>query len=291
MTGRTAVRSRFFLPIFLSAAMTPAFVSFAQAPAPSSSPTTPATAAAEPLVFEVSAIKPNNSGSGNSSSNTNNGRFTATNVTLKNLIQYEAYDIPASRILGGPKWLDSTRFDVEAKTDSDTTEQLGKVASAERRRQTQAMFQQLLADRFQLKVHWETRELPIYTLAVAKNGPKLQPTAETNGHSGTSVNGNGSSVDFKTTGLTLQQFAQSLTSSASRELGREVVDKTGIAGRYDITLHWASENGAAPSSDSAQDSGPSLFTAIQEQIGLKLEPGKGPVQVLVIDHAEMPSEN
>lgn len=126
-------------------------------------------------VFEVATIKLNKSGSRSSYSSTRNGHLIATNILLKNLMQYEAYGIPGSRILGGPKWLDSTRFDLEAKMDDSTANRLQALPHSEQRVEEQAMVQQLLADRFRLAVHRETRELPVYALVAAKNGPKLQP--------------------------------------------------------------------------------------------------------------------
>ena len=291
MSARSVRRLWFPLGLTPLLATTQVIASFAQTSTPQSAPTVSDAAAP---IFEVAAIKLNNSGSGSSSSNTNNGRFTATNVSLKNLMQYEAYDIPASRILGGPKWIDSTRFDIEAKMEDGEAAQLKALDHEHGRVQVQAMFQQLLADRFQLKVHWETRELPVYALVVAKNGAKLPPTKDTTGNTGTSSNGHGSSVQFTATGQTLAQLAQSLTTAAAHDLGREVIDKTGIEGKYDVSLNWTRDTGAASAASpdsNTQDSGPSIFTAIQEQLGLKLEPAKGPVQVLVIDHAEMPSEN
>jgi len=289
MSAPSGRRLSFFLPFVPLLAASLATASFPQTSAPSQAAAPPATA----LTFEVAAIKLNQSGSGNSNSDTDNGRFTATNLSLKNLMQWEAYDIPASRILGGPKWLDSTRFDIEAKMDEATAAQLKALDRQQSQIQSQAMFQQLLADRFKLVVHWETRELPVYALVVMKSGAKLQPTKDTTGNSGTSTSGHDSTVKFTATGQTVAQLAQSLTSSAAGDLGREVIDKTGIEGRYDVTINWTRDTGAASSGadGNAQDSGPSLFTAIQEQLGLKLEPSKGPVKVLVIDHAEMPSAN
>jgi uncharacterized protein (TIGR03435 family) len=149
-------------------------------------------------------------------------------------------------------------------------------------------FNKLLADRFKLAVHWETRELPVYALVVAKNGPNLHKAKEADGGSHISA-GTG---QFTSQGTTMTEMAQTLTQELSRELGRVVIDKTEIAGRYDVALKWTPETGTASSNaEGATDSGPSIFTAIQEQLGLKLESAKGPVQVLVIDHAEMPSEN
>jgi uncharacterized protein (TIGR03435 family) len=189
--------------------------------------------------------------------------------------------------------------------DDAEAAQLKALDYEHRRVQAQAMFQQLLADRFQLKVHWETRELPVYALVVTKKGAKLQPAKDTTGNTGTSSNSHGSGVQFTATGQTLAQLAESLTSAAAHDLGREVIDRTGIEGKYDVSLNWTRDTGAAsagPDSNTqdsgpsiftgnTQDLGPSIFTAIQEQLGLKLEPSKGPVRVLVIDHAEMPSEN
>lgn len=285
-SGRRQWISLGLTPLLAAALAT---ASFAQSPAslsPASQPATPAPA------FDVAAIKVNNSGGGNSSSNTNDGRFTASNVTLKNLIQYEAYGIPGPRILGGPKWIDTTRFDVEAKMDEAEAAKLKALDRKQNGEQTHAMFQQLLADRFKLAVHWETRELPIYALVAAKNGPKLQPTKELNGGSGTSSHGSQTSRELKATNQTVQDLAETLTQILSEELGRNVVDKTGIEGKYDFELKWTPQTDA-PAADNGvpADNGPSFFTAIQEQLGLKLESAKGPVKVLVIDHAEMPSEN
>jgi uncharacterized protein (TIGR03435 family) len=252
---------------------------------------TPAPAADTPT-FEVAAIKPNNTGSGNSSSNTDKGLFTAENVTLKGIMQYEAYDISPSRILGGPKWLESAHFDIRAKVDEATAARLDQLGREERRAQNQAMFQQLLADRFQLKVHWETRQLPVYALVPVKSGVKLKPADPKQG-SGTSSSGNGTVVKFKATGQTLTEFAHALTSDAQEDLGRTVVDQTGIQGKYDFPLNWTreSDRSSAQSDIGKPDAGPSLFTAIQEQLGLKLESTKAPVKVLVIDQAELPTDN
>jgi uncharacterized protein (TIGR03435 family) len=281
--------------LLLVAALLPPVAALAQTSAPpvSSSPA-PAATDTQP-VFEVAAIKENHSANGNSNSDTNQGRFKATNVSLKNLIQYDAYGIPGPRILDGPKWLDSAKFDIDAKTEDSVTEHLQGLDNKQRKAESQAMFQQLLADRFKLAVHWETRELPIYALVVLKNGSKLQPTKETGDGSGTSTNGNGSTVQFTAKNISIPELAESLTQELSQEVGRTILDKTGIEGKYDLTLKWATSLDSTPVSNAADgaspNSLPSIFTAIQEQLGLKLESSKGPVQVLVVDHAEMPSEN
>jgi len=263
--------------LLLVVAASLAVISFAQ--------TVPPAAAAHP-VFEVTTVKRNKSGGPGSHSNFQNGHFIASNVLLKNLLQYSAYGIPEPRILGGPKWLNSERFDIEAKTDSLAADRLRTLGRDQRRLQTQGMFQQLLADRFKLMTHFETRDLPVYALAVAKKGPILHAWKESDG-SGTSA----STGQLTATGVTVAEIASVLTQELSRELGRIVIDKTGIDGRYNITLKWTPETDATEGTAPPPDAGPSIFTAIQEQLGLKLESAKGPVQVLIIDHVEMPSEN
>jgi uncharacterized protein (TIGR03435 family) len=258
----------------------------AHQPATPTAMSAPATTAAAPLAFEVSTVKPNKSGSSSSESSFQNGRFLASNVSLKSLLQYDAYRIPESRILGGPKWLSSERFDIEAKTDSAVAERLQTLNREQRRIQTQAMFQQLLAERFKLATHWETREQPVYAMVAASKGPHLDLAKEQDGHTSTSSN-NG---QLTAQGVTMAQLADTLTQELSRELGRVVIDKTGIPGRYDCALKWEPDTGTAPANDGT-DSAPSIFTAIQEQLGLKLESSKAPVEVLVVDRAELPSQD
>lgn len=262
-----------------SSAQTSAHQATTSAPAP-------ATTVAAPLAFEVSTVKLNKSGNSGSRSSLQNGRFLASNVTLKNLLQYDAYRISESRILGGPKWLGSERFDIEAKTDDATADRLRNLDRDQRTIQTQAMFQQLLSERFKLTAHWETREQPVYVMVAASKGPHLHPSKEQDGHSGTHSN-NG---ELTAQGITMAQLADTLTQELQRELGRVVIDKTGILGRYDCALKWEPDTGTALTNDGT-DTGPSIFTAIQEQLGLKLESSKGQVQVLVVDHAELPSQD
>jgi len=279
--------------LFLAAASL-AIPSFAQnTPPPPAAPQAAAPVTGPPAAFEVSTVKLNKSGSGHSGSNFKDGRFTATNVQLRNLMEYSAYGIPQPRILGGPKWLESQRFDIEAKMETAAAERLQALPRDQRRVEMQAMYQQLLADRFKLAVHWETREMPIYALVPAKKGPILHVTKNAPGDEGTS-SGTGK---FSAGGLTLNEIAEALTQELSQELGRVIVDQTGIPGRFDVTLKWTPDTGSVAASNATessappQDAGPSIFTAIQEQIGLKLEASKGPVKVLVIDHIEMPTEN
>jgi bla regulator protein blaR1 len=152
------------------------------------------------------------------------------------------------------------------------------------------MEQSLLADRFRLKVHFETREMPVYALVVAKSGAKLNP-AKNEESSRLSTLGNEQGSEMTAIGVTLEQFVLSplLTGPAG---GRPVVDQTGLKGAFDFTLKWTPEQMAA--SAAAEEVGadaPSLFTAIREQLGLLLLPSKAPVEVIVIDHIEQPSAN
>ncbi len=257
----------------------------------SQSPAASSGTAAAPLaspspVFEVTIVKPSKSGESGSHSNFQSGRFIASNVLLKNVIQYQAYGVTEVQIVGGPKWLNSARFDIEAKADDAVTAQLRTLDRDQRRRLMQGMFQQLLADRFKLAVHWETRELPIYDLVIVSKAA-LQPAK----HPESGVHTSASTGTFSAEGVTMTDLARSLTQELSGELGRVIVDKTGIEGRYDVALKWTPDEGQPSADNGSGDAGPSIFTAIQEQLGLKLESSKGPVQVLVIDHVEMPSEN
>jgi uncharacterized protein (TIGR03435 family) len=294
-TERTALRRLFREKLLLLLVAFMAVKSAALALAPScrsQQPPASTADAATPPAFEVAAIKLNQSGSGGSHSTTNNSRFIATNVSLKSLMEYQAYGIPSSQILGGPKWLDSTRFDLEAKMYDYESDHLRSLTRDQRRLETQSMFQQVLADRFKLAVHWETRELPVFALVVVKKGSKLQPARGSTEESGTSSNSSRSGSQFSAKGITLSELAAGLTRELSKELGRDIIDQTEITGRYDLTLKWTPDAVAvSEGADSPADAGPSIFTAIQEQLGLKLEPAKAPIQVLVIDHVEMPSQN
>ena len=214
------------------------------------------------------------------------GALSATGVTLKFLIA-ETYNVRAYQVSGGPGWIGQERWDIRAKAEGVE----GRL-SAE---QFYAMVKALLADRFQLKIHSETKEMPVYALLVGKNGSKL--IAHNNALPSPEKAGAGRSyIRFTTTAI---------AKMLSWEVGRPVVDKTGLRGEYDFKLEWAHEQGqdvlealglprsllrpeAPPPSDSYR---PSIFTAVQEQLGLRLESRKGPVEIIMIDHVERPSDN
>jgi uncharacterized protein (TIGR03435 family) len=218
--------------------------------------------------FEVASIRPAKD-DGNQDIDTDRGRFVAHNLTLKRLIG-RAWDIDESEVLGGPAWIDSDTYDINAKipgSDGQWTRE--KVLN---------MLQSLLADRFQLAVHRETRQVSGYVLAVAKTGPKMTPAKPGPDDSNTSSNG----TYLKATNVTMELLARRL--SRNRDIGKVVVDKTGLTGKFDFELEWAPAQ--AETDDHA-----GIFTALQEQLGLKLESAKVPVEAVVIDRAEKPSEN
>jgi uncharacterized protein (TIGR03435 family) len=215
--------------------------------------------------FEVASVKPNPSGSGHSDIDVDGNLLRMNNVTLKACITW-AFRMTDSQVYG-PDWLGSERFDI--------------VAKAEAGKPQPEMLASVLAERFKLAVHRETKELTIYALVVAKNGPKLKKvdpgeddTTSRRGH-------------LTATRVSMSGLARFLAGPNVR-LGRPVVDKTGLDGVFDFNLDWSPEG----SQEKAADALPSIFIALQEQLGLKLDAQKGPVEVLVVDHVEkIPTEN
>jgi uncharacterized protein (TIGR03435 family) len=251
--------------------------------------------------FEVASIKLNKSAGFGGILNTIHGRFKATNVPIQLLIVV-AYRIKEFQVSGAPAWLTSDRYDIEAKSEGDPTFEASL-----------PMLQTLLEDRLQLKIHRETKELPVYALVVSKPG-KLR---EAEGECGPRPNAPPpppepgklpappcGGIFFFPGHLTGQKVAiTQLLDSLSRVTGRVVLDKTNLTGKYDINLDYTPEQGqfqappggapppGLPPLPPTDPNGPSLFTALQEQLGLKLESQKGLVEMLVIDHVERPSEN
>jgi uncharacterized protein (TIGR03435 family) len=262
-------------------------------------------------VFEVASIKPGSPVLTRISVQILGNRFLAENFNLKMLVA-RAYGMPENRVIGGPGWVDSDRYNLEAKAEGATIppNQLGP------------MLQSLLEDRFQLKAHLETRELPIYELVVARGGPKLKMSEDQTppapmspadmaalmgrggrgaGPAGPPPRGmfNRGNGQYQGTSVRLNTMVNALT----QQLGRPVIDKTGLDALYDISLKWTPGaeqvpnpfalapplGGAAP--PPPDPSGPSIFTALQEQLGLRLESTKGPMEVVIIDSAEKPAEN
>jgi uncharacterized protein (TIGR03435 family) len=280
------------------------FTSSAQSPPQTQSQNTNA-AALPKFEYEVASIKPDKSGGGHISMTGADDGFSATNFPLQRLVLM-AFGIQEDRLFGLPNWVASENFDIEAKMEGSVADAYNKLSAHDRPLVRQQMIQALLVDRFKLAFHRETRDLPIYSLVVAKNGSRLQESkiddANPGGRSGlgpgmgVSQAGRGGPVT-----VTAQQIPiANLAAELSRQLGRMVLDKTGLTGKYDFVLKWTPDDIPAPAGSTQNGqpapaaldpNGPVLFTAIQEQLGLKLESGKGPVEVIVIDHIERPSGN
>ena len=232
-------------------------------------------------VFEVATIKPSQS-TGVSLKLSPGGLFESSGTTLSALIKL-AYDLHASQIIGGPSWLETERYDVTGKPDQPGRPTLTQLKS---------MIRKLLADRFQFTTHHETKVLPVFAITVAKSGAKL--TKNDSDLNGVWAGGIGPrSLAIKN--VTISEFA-SILQGAGQVVDRPVVDQTGLGpAGYDLTMKWTpdasqSRPGVERAVDNS-DAGPDLITAFQEQLGLKLESMKAPVDVLVIDHVDKPSGN
>jgi uncharacterized protein (TIGR03435 family) len=252
--------------------------------------------------FDVVSIKPNKSDSGMIRVMYKPDGYSATNISLKMLI-LGAYGLKEDQLSGLPIWADSARYDIDAKVAGADVAELQKLKNDQRR----LLLLPLLADRFKLTVHNETKILPIYELVVAKNGSKLKEATPgdtyANGVKGPDGVGRAGMMTMRPGQLAAQAVpVTSLVNILSQQLHRTVMDKTGLTGKYDIALQWTQDEGLNPmfkgtdgSPQRAEPppdaSGPSIFTAVQEQLGLRLQSSRGPVQVVVIDHVEMPSEN
>jgi uncharacterized protein (TIGR03435 family) len=245
-------------------------------PAPSQSPPQPAaapqaaTTPTPPLAFDVASVRlsaPN--GPRPYINDLPSNRFTATNEPLSNLIRI-AYGAIGNNRITAPEWLSYTHYDIAAQIEGDT-----KLTHE----QMMPLLRRLLEERFHLVVHHEEKVVPGYELVVAKGGPKLNPTK------GAKQYGYFLSNELRFQNVSIKEIAAMLGGAA----GGAGVDKTGITGNYDIDLKFAPENVSEGSADAAL---PSIFTAVQEQLGLKLVPQKVPIDTLVIDHVDrIPTEN
>lgn len=258
-----------------------------------------------PLSFEVASIKPSTGDAHQIAIQMQpGGNLRVSGATLKMLITI-AYDVRDFQVSGGPGWISTDRFDITAKSErsaapdgappdprSVTSEQM-KTAQEQMREKMRS----LLADRFQLTLHRESKEQPVYTLVVGKNGSKLKESeVKDAGPRGRMRLGRG---QLSGDAVQLQMLANAL----SNQLGRPVIDRTGLKGNFDFNLEWTPDPGQSggpfggpppPGVDAPpppDPNGPSIFTAVQEQLGLRLESSKGPVDLLVLDHVEKPSEN
>jgi uncharacterized protein (TIGR03435 family) len=235
---------------------------------------TASTASAQaPATFDVASIKLHKGMVTYSADPSIHGRrVSGTASTLLDLITY-AYAVRYDQISGGPGWAGSDHYDLDARAEGE-----GTLTTA----QSRLMVQALLADRFQLKVRRESMEAPMYALVIGKNGSKLKESAP-DATGGQSVRGNEKGLHLEAKRGTMAQLVDQLSHTA----GRPVVDRTGLTGYYAYTLDWYPANRIAPPDLDA----PTMFTALQEQLGLRLESTKGLMEKLVIERAEKPSEN
>lgn len=230
----------------------------------------PAAFAQTPQAFDVASIRPNHSGSTDSNvDSTAGGRLTVTNETLRELIKL-AFSVKDYQIVGAPGWIDSERYDIAAKAASAVKLSLEDEKS---------LLRTLLSDRFSMKSHLETKDGVVYELQIGKGGSRL-----TRHDDGTGTKARASCGHLVGGRVTTAVLATML----SRQLEHDVTDETGLPGKYDFQLDWTPDAGPCPGATADQ---PSIFTAVQQQLGLRLESAKGPVEILVIDHIQAPSEN
>jgi uncharacterized protein (TIGR03435 family) len=240
-------------------------------------------AADAPTVFDVATIKPSNPDTPGKIITIRGRQFTTINTTLSDLISF-AYRVHAAQITGAPEWVESAKYDITAQPQAEGTPN---------ERQLRALVQTLLEDRFRLTVTRGTKELPVYVLAVGKAGHKLAPNDRSpNGLPTLFFKGFGMLPALNASMADLANMMQAVV------LDRPVVDRTELAGRFDFTLNWTPDDsqfrtlgGRPPGAATDPNGPPGLFTAIQEQLGLRLESTRAPVEVLVIDRVERPSDN
>lgn len=246
--------------------------------------------------FEVATIKPGDASA--PSSNLGFDRrdhFVTSNISLQFILQF-AYGLNSGsdrQIIGGPAWIGSSRFTIDAQPDEAVEAALKKLPLNQRQQRQKLMIQRLLADRFRLVLHHETREFPVNALTIAKGGAKLTPVTVDFTKVPTTPDGwlglhNPRPGLTEGHGATIKMLVDTLNHQPELS-GRLIVDATGLQGNYNFKLSWTPDSGfgATP----AETVGPSLFTALQEQLGLKIESKKAPVDCIVIDHVEKPSAN
>jgi uncharacterized protein (TIGR03435 family) len=242
----------------------------------------PMAADADPS-FEVATVKPAKPEEQGRAFLVRGRQFSTINTTLTSLVSF-AYDLQDKQIVGGPDWMTTDKWDIEAQPD---------VPGVPNQKQLKSMLQKLLANRFQLKFHKDQKDLSAYVLAVAKSGAKMNKNeSDPNGLPGLFFQGLGI---LSVRNATMADFAQLMQSAV---LDRPVVDRTALAGKYDFQLKWTPDESQfggmgikVPPPSEAADAPPPLFTALQEQLGLKMDVEKTPVQVYVLDHVEKPSAN
>lgn len=270
----------FLLSVSLRLATRPAFaLAQSAAPAGTSAPrNAPCTQVAAGMTYDVVAIHPNRSEDGQYSASWGDDRYHATNILPIQLVG-QAYSLREDQIVGITGPVANVHYDIEAKVLPADPAKPVKLTD----RQLECMLIPLLADRFHLKAHTEVKTMPVFDLVPAKSGAKLTAAASDAAHGNMAWNWDGSTETLTATGVPMSDFVSML----AQDRQRDVIDKTDLHGRYTFSLKWVREG----TSDTPPDAPPGLFTALEEQLGLRLQPAKGPVETLVVDRVETPTEN
>jgi uncharacterized protein (TIGR03435 family) len=243
------------------------------------SPPSPAPVATKALAFDVVSIRPSNRTDGAYGFPSPPDGYSAMSVPLRKIIESAYSKFDDNLVVGGPSWVDSANFDVEAKFAPADVGAAQKLSQEQR----SALLQPVLIDRFHLVVHHETRQIPVFFLTVSKQGAHLE-SQRAGAESSRCMFHMPSPHALSADSCRVENLIQVLRNAA----GRIVLDRTGLTGVYDFSLHWTPDNTPV---DSSAAGGPSIFTAVQEQLGLKLEPASAPLDVLVVDSAQKPSPN
>jgi uncharacterized protein (TIGR03435 family) len=241
-------------------------------------PTPPMEDSAE---FDISTVKPSDPGAVGREEQMTARQWSTANTTLIYLLE-RAYGIQSNQIIGAPAWASTDKYDVTAKTSAD-----GRATDGQMKR----MFRELLTERFNIRSHWVRKQLKVYEIVLARDGPKLTMSEE---------QGDAHENNHETPGAhTFVNFSMANLGDALGRyyLGRPVLDKTGLKGRYNFTLNWTLDEfqqgvqGIKPAQPEGTDANPDLFAAIRQQLGLKLKPAKDTIDVLVIDYVDRPRAN
>jgi len=238
---------------------------------------------ATPIIFDVVSVRPNDSKTEQSSFRFTQNGITSRNNTLMWLIEL-AYDVPGDDMVSDvPRWAKSTRYDIEARVSASDQAEFARMDNKSR----SAMLQGVLEDRFKLRYHLSTKDFPAFALVIAKNGPKLIDARPEDDHS--------TKVTHRYIMIAKSNSMREIADLLSSQTGKPVLDKTGLTGKYNFTLSWTplQPPDASPGEASSitSDSAPIIFTAIQEQLGLRLESINTPLKIVVVDHIEEPSAN
>jgi uncharacterized protein (TIGR03435 family) len=245
--------------------------------------------------YDAVSVKPNNSGTDGLLTMMRGDVYSGKNMRIINLAS-QAYGVKQDLISGLPAWADTAHYDVEAKMTPEDAEAFNTLSREEKIAVSKALLLGILEERFHLKAHVETRQLPVYDLVIAKGGLKIKARAEGDTAWRVVKGPDGEALPRFREGLVNEQAiaTSSFVGQLTNLMHRMVIDKTGLTGRFDILMFFAPPDRNTPSGASdgtPSNDAPSIFVAMEEQLGLKLQPDKGPVDTLVIDHVELPTDN